>query len=168
MLSLNEFTVATLAGAPHMSLVVPHDERSGSFLPLRLKSRGTFTVFLTGEDRFKFFHYERRDEEEDAHFLKGIVISGIAFELDETSVYDPDNGNRVSGSLIRTQDRLEIVAKSARERIGQPLCLAIMTDLPPCEIGARAGFTRWRIVLGEHQEKREILQVDCKKDLNGA
>lgn len=131
MLSLNEFTVATLAGAPHMSLVVPHDERSGSFLPLRLKSRGTFTVFLTGEDRFKFFHYERRDDEEDAHFLKGIVISGIAFELDETSVYDPDNGNRVSGSLIRTQDRLEIVAKSARERIGQPLCLAIMTDLPP-------------------------------------
>lgn len=168
MLSPNEFTVATLAGAPNMSLVVPHDERSGAFLPLRLKGRGTFTVFLTGEDRFRFFHYERRDEEDDAHFLKGIVISSIAFELDETSVYDPDNGNRILGSLIRTQDRLEIVAKSARERTGQSFCLAIMADLPPCETGARAGFTRWRVVLGEGREKREILDVDCQQRSSGA
>ena len=168
MLSPTEFAVATLAGAPHMSFVIPHDERSGCFLPLRLKGRGTFAVFLAGEDRFKFFHYESRDEEEDAYFLKGIVISQIAIQLDETSTYDPDNGNRVLGSLIRTQDRLEIVARGARERIGQPMCLAVMTELPLCETGARAGFTRWRIVLGEGPEKREILLVDCLQVQDGA
>lgn len=163
MLSPDEVTVATLAGAPNMSLVIPHDERSGYFLPLRLKGRGTFTVFLTGEDRFKFFHYGTKGEEGDAYFLKGIVISGIAFELDENSAYDPDKGDRVSGSLIRTQDRLEIMAKSARERLGQPLGLAIMADLPTCETGSRAGFTRWRVVLGEGPKKREILNVDCQQ-----
>jgi len=161
MLSPAEFTVGALTGAPHMSLVIPHDKRSGCFLPLRLEGRGTFAVFLTGKDRFRFFHYGKPDDEEDAYFLKGIVISQIAIELDETSAYDPDSGNRALGSLIRTQDRLEIVVRSARERVGQTMCLPIITELPGCETGARAAFTRWRIVLGEGQEKRELLLVDC-------
>jgi hypothetical protein len=161
LLSPAEFTVGALTGAPHMSLVIPHDEHSGCFFPLRLEGRGTFAVFLTGEDRFRFFHYGRPDDEEDAHFLKGIVISQIAIELDETSAYDPDSGNRALGSLIRTQERLEIIVRSARERVGQTMSLPIITELPGCEAGARAAFTRWRIVLGEGQEKRELVLVDC-------
>ena len=89
------------------------------------------------------------------------MISQIAVELDETSAYDPDSGNRALGSLIRTQDRLEIVVRSARERVGQTMSLTMMADLPACETSARAGFTRWRIVLGEGQEKRELVLIDC-------
>ena len=162
MLSPSEFTVAALTGARHMTFVVPHDGSVGSFLTLRIKNRGTFAIFLTGEDRFTFFHFETLLDEEDADILTGIVIPEVAIEVDEASAYDANNGNRPFGSLLRTQDRMEIVALSASHRAGtQRDSFPLLYDLPPCETGARAGFTRWQIVIGTGIEKRVLLVVDC-------
>lgn len=152
MLSPNEFTVGTLADAEPLSLMLPRSRHEKAFLIGQLENGGPAAVFLDGEYTFHFF------ETTDAKNWKGILIPKVHVEVDEASVFDPEDLSPHSGTVVRVSTHLVVLAKAERS-FGRHSRIMLETDLPPTH-DFRAGFSRWQIVIGDGRQRRILRQID--------
>jgi hypothetical protein len=94
---------------------------------------------------------------------EGILVPNVVIEMDERSAFDPIAGLQ-TGPLVREGAVLSVVASTgSHPRVGGRLKLVLMKDLPPCDERAAVGFTDWRIVVDEGEEKRELVSVSVAK-----
>jgi hypothetical protein len=156
MLTPNEFRVGTIGQASGLCLVIPRSKYEQCILLSDALGSRT-AVFLDGDYAFRCFTYENNNTA-----WKGLIVPGVRLEVDEASLFDPEDGSAPLGALIRVEDRLHIVARpddGFLRRRGLDVC--IIADLPAGEKGMAAGFGRWCVVLGEGQAKRELKVMDA-------
>jgi hypothetical protein len=151
MLAPHEFMVGSLCDAAGMTLMLPRGSHDATALITSAPGNPT-AVFLEGEFRFSSFACG------DNTSWSGILIPDVSIEIDETSATDFDSGTPL-GTLIRNQAQLIIVAKR-KDHYGGPGHVPLIVNLRPCREGQSAGFTRWRVMIGEGLLRREIKMVD--------
>jgi hypothetical protein len=112
------------------------------------------TIFQVMIDKDQIFHaYEYKEDDQD----KGIVIPGISIEIDETTIFDVETVYAPYGALIREGSRLSVAARiHDTHRMARQRIIPLLSGLPPCPEGSKAGFRKWQIVLGEGIEKRVL------------
>lgn len=156
MLRPDEFHVGNLAGenGDSLTLLLPRsqyeqaaligqlfDQRYGIVLNGDLPGQ----AYLVGDDGWQ-----------------GILVRNVAIEMDPTSAFDPAGG-LAAGALIREGSYLSVAAVAGpHPRVGRPVKIVLVKDLPPCEEREAVGFGKWRIVIGEAENKRELLSLDVE------
>jgi hypothetical protein len=97
----------------------------------------------------------------DSDAWKGLLIAGVSIEVDEASLFDPGYEDAPPGSVVREGTGLNIIAKIIdNHQINRIQPVALLGGLPPCRERTSAGFRKWRLVLGEAEEKRVLFTVD--------
>lgn len=150
MLFPEEFTVGTFKTAEPGSLVLPRTKYEA--LSLICEGDGEPTaVFLGGAHSFQSFPSGGADN------WKGVIIPDVRIEIDETSLYDPDQNGHALGVIVRQETKLVIRTK-AENSFGRSTPVVIQSGLPDSK--GSAAFTRWQIVVGHGDEKRVLHKVD--------
>lgn len=150
MLFPEEFTVGTFATAVPGSLVLPRTKYEA--LSLICEGDGEPTaVFLGGAYSFQSFPSGGADN------WKGVIIPDVRVEIDETSLYDPDQNGHALGVIVRQETKLVIRTK-AEHSFGRSTPVVFQSGLS--ESKGSAAFTRWQIVVGHGDEKRVLHKVD--------
>ncbi len=157
MLSAKEFTVGTLADAKPLSLMLPRTKHEATVLVGQTENSPA-AVFLGGQYNFHSF------ECSEAINWRGLLIPNVRVEVDETSLFDPQFVSASLGILVRTDTKLIVYAKA--EQSYRRLRVILETDLPTTHDLA-AGFSRWRIVIGEGQDKRVLREIDTGQEFEG-
>ena len=154
MLSGREFTVGTIGSAKPCSLILPR-RRYEEVILIGQTDEGAAAVFLSGQFRFKYFQSSGNSR------WGGLVIPCVQVDVDETSLFDPDFDGCSPGAVVRTGTLLTVRA-TFDGFIGRSGPVTLQSDLMPAEEGS-AGFSRWRVVIGEGQDKRVLYSVDLAK-----
>ena len=149
MLKPSEFSAGTLASAKPLSLLLPRGQYEQPFLIGAQDGKG-IAVLLSNQGDYRYQAFTTAD----AHNWSGLIIADVSIEVDETSVYDPNQGNRL-GSIVRSGTILAIAATPESWRGGSHL-VPLVEGLPDLAERAGAGFTRWQIVIGEGTDKRVL------------
>jgi hypothetical protein len=157
MLSPHEVSAGRIADAPAegLTLVLPRTSYEEPMLVAGIEDR-KMAVFLTGQFRLEAFECSSNDA------LEGMSILGVSIELDGESIFDPGSGSGATlGCLIRRDTVLNIMA-TVRDgthgfRRAQPVTL--LNGLPACSERQAVAFRKWRVVLGEGDDKRELFAV---------
>lgn len=156
MLRPEEFQAGDLATASvdSLTLVLPRSEYEQAAL-IGDAFNERYGVILDGDLPFQAYAIK------DDGPWSGMLIPHVRIEVDEKSAYNP--AQRVEAGTIIREDDLLIVAAVAgpHPQIGRPAMIAIGGGLPPCQKHERAGFRRWRIVLGTGYDTRELMSVDA-------
>jgi hypothetical protein len=155
MLSANEFTVGTLADAEPFSLMLPRTRYEATFLIGRT-DRGPAAIFIGGEHNFRCF------ECADTTNWSGLLIPNVRIEVDEKSLFDPQQVFEHLGTIVRTDTRLVILAKSDRS-YGSHSQIVLETELPPTH-GLSAAFSKWHIVIGQGRNRRVLREIDTEQN----
>lgn len=153
MLSPGEFSVGCIGDvATSLSLVLPRGRYEEPMLVTHA-SGSPYAIFLAGQHQFLGFECSGNDS------WKGILIPNVTIEVDEDSIFDAEDIHSPAGTLVRKNTQLYLVTKGDggfRGAIRTPL----IVDLPSCRQSMAAGFTRWRIFLGEGTTKRELKRIE--------
>jgi hypothetical protein len=154
MLSPADFTVGSFPEAEGLTLMLPRTKHEEPIL-ITSASCEKVAIYL-GQHKY------------DAHPCgdhdgwKGLVIRGVAIEVDEASLFDPDYEDAPLGAVVRQGSGLNIIAKSIDNhhiRRAQPV--ALMVDLPACRERVAAGFRKWQVVLGDGEDKQVLFAVEA-------
>ncbi len=146
MLSLDEFTVGTIANASPLSLVLGRDAYEPPTL-IGWANDKVVAVQLAGQQAFHCY------ESSQAGNTGGIVIPKVRIEVDESSAFNTQYGEIAPGSVVRTECLLGLQAHFFRAI--RPSLVTLHDGL--VSTGAhQAGFRRWQIVLGEGLAKRTL------------
>lgn len=158
MLSPTEFSVGSLMDAGALTLLLPRTKHEQSFLISQSEGHHV-AVFLGDEHRFESFRCDKAEN------WKGLIIPSVTVEVDECSIFDADNGRLPKGTLLREKERLSLAALGRdshgfKDEVLVPLVEGLQANREHC----RAGFWKWRIVLGEGREKRilKIIEVESQ------
>jgi hypothetical protein len=89
--------------------------------------------------------------------MRGLIPS-IRFEVDETTVFDPDYDDAPFGSMIRRGSLMSITCRRDQS-IHQRAAVTLVEGLPSTDDLA-AGFRDWQIVLGDGPDKQILWR--CK------
>lgn len=152
MLAPHEFTVGTIGDAADMTLVLPRSPHEATMLITHAPDAPT-AVHLDGQFRFASMNSAGNTS------WGGVLVPNVSLEVDHTSIADPDIG-RPLGALIRKHTMLYIVAAPDGGR-GRQTHVPLISGLPPCNENESAGFTRWRIMLGEGLNRRVVKTIDA-------
>jgi hypothetical protein len=155
MLSPAEFHVGDLANAAAAGLTLfkPRNEYEE---PMLFAAGEKMAISLGG--RYAF--HALRFEEAEAHKWAGLVIPGVSLEVDETSAFDAGNSRAPAGCLVRMGTTLACMANVEDGSFTRLQNVSLVDGLTACADGQKAGFPKWRIVLGEGEEKRLLLAID--------
>lgn len=156
MLSANEFFVGALADAPPLSLVLPRNKYEATMLIGSLRGAPA-AVFLSGQFAFTAITCVNN------HSWKGLIVPNVRVEVDPSSLYNGDHVGGGPGSIIRTDTRLLIRGRNEHS-FGENVGVILHEGLTPCAEGYSAGFTDWRVVVGEGQDKRILWRPSFKAD----
>lgn len=151
MLSANQFTVGTLADAMPLSLMLPRINYEAAFL-IGQDENGPIAIFIGGNHSFQFFNCKNSNN------WSGLLIPNVRIEVDEETLFDPDSISAQWGTVIRTDKRLILLGKGEHS-FGRKYGVTLETDLPLAH-NLRAGFSKWRIVIGEGKDKNVLKEVD--------
>jgi hypothetical protein len=116
-------------------------------------SGSPYAVFLTGQHEFAGFECSGSDS------WKGLLIPNVSIEVDEDSIFDAEDIHSPLGALVRKHTQLYIVTRTDAG-FRRPMKTPLIGGLPPCRENMAAGFTKWRIFLGEGTTKRELKRVE--------
>jgi len=155
MLRANEYTVGTLADAEALSLMLPRAKSEPAFLIGHTNDGTAAAVVLDGNYKFRSF------ECGGAKNWRGLLIANIYIEADETSLFDPDREEAPFGTLMRRGTMLTVLAKD-NGGFAVLSNVILETDLAPTH-DLRAGFSRWRIMIGEGLDKRVLREIDAEE-----
>jgi hypothetical protein len=155
MLSIEEFTCGSLGDAQPLALMLPRTQHEEAILVGHAGQRRV-AMFLGSSHRFQCFEYDTNE-----HWA-GLIIKGVAIEVDETAVFDPNYGGSPLGSLVRQDTRLCICASEERSIGRGHATISLMDNLERAPERHRAGFLRWQIVIGRGIEKRVLQVIDVR------
>ncbi|OAE50058.1 hypothetical protein A7J67_04490 [Achromobacter xylosoxidans] len=144
MLSVDEFTVGTIAQASPLSLVVGR----GTYEPPTLigwENDRVVVVQLEGPQAFSCYACDQSEND------GGILIANVRIEVDEASAFNAQYEDVALGSVVRKECQLAIRAKFPTAI--RPSYVTLHGDLPSAGTH-QAGFKRWQIVLGEGPARR--------------
>lgn len=151
MLAPHEFTVGPISTADGMTLVLARSKYETAMLITAATETRT-AVILEGEFRFASLQSTGNTN------WSGILVANVSLEIDETSVIALDGG-RPPGALIRKQTQLFIVTQDRPG--GRSILIPLVVGLPPSHENESAGFTRWRVMIGEGLARRELRAIDA-------
>jgi hypothetical protein len=151
MLSPAEFSVGCLGDASGLTLVLPRGKYDCTAI-VSQAGGPSMAVFLEGQFQFSTFDCTGNTA------WKGVLIPNVTLEVDETSA---EESAGPLGALVRRDTQLMIRTKSERG-IGAGVT-PLLTNLPPGHQGMAAAFTRWRIVIGEGVDRRELKIIDVSR-----
>lgn len=150
----DEFTVGALATAKPISLLLPRNTHEETILVGGTEAEPFAVLLLSSQHRFHGFLSA------EAYNWSGVIISNVAIELDQSSLYDPSYNDVRLGSLIRTEDQLSIAALPERW-MGRHYKVPLIGGLAPIGDRHSAAFSRWQITIGEGIDRRVLLTVDA-------
>lgn len=151
MLRANEFVVGTLADATPLSLMLPRSKYEAPCLIGRVED-SPVAIILDGD--FKFMLIECAG----TTAWKGILVPNVGIEIDETSLCEAESVRPPAGALLRVDTRLVVGTRGERS-IRSP-SVVLERNLAPTH-DLNAGFLRWRIVIGDGQDKRVLREIDA-------
>jgi hypothetical protein len=153
MLSPGEFSVGCIGDVTTgLVLVLPRNRYEYPMLVTHA-SGPPYAIFLAGQHQFAGFECTDNDA------WKGILIPNVSIEIDENSIFDAEYLSSRLGALVRSGTQLDMVTRANRAfhlEVRTPL----IAGLPPCRQNMAAGFSKWRIFLGEGTTKRELTRVE--------
>jgi hypothetical protein len=153
MLSPGDFSVGCIGDVTtSLTLVMPRGHYEHPMLVTQA-SGSPYAVFLAGEYRFLGFECGNNDS------WKGILIPNVTIEMDDESIFEAEDLHSPFGALVRRGTQLDVVTRTDGG-FPRPVKKPLIVGLPPCRLNMAAGFTRWRICLGEGTRKRELKRVD--------
>lgn len=153
MLSPGEFSVGCIEDAKtSLTLALPRGRYEEPMLVTRA-SGSPYAIFLAGQHQFVGFECSNNDS------WKGILIPNVYIEIDEDTIFDAENISSPLGALVRQNSQLYMLTRTDGRLWGSTKT-PIIGDLPPCRQEMAAGFTKWRICLGEGATKRELRRVE--------
>jgi hypothetical protein len=154
VLTAAEFSVGCIGEALGLTLVLPRHKHEHTVLITHAPGYPA-AVSLDGSSLFASFDCTGNTA------WQGVLIPSVAIEVDERSVFDPDYEQAPLGTVIRAGTELMIVARPTNA-IPRSVRLALQAELPPCGEGMAAGFSRWRVVIGDEPDKRELKAIEVK------
>lgn len=159
MLDAHEYYAGSLADAEASTLVIPRTKYEAHFL-VGIFENERRAVFLSGE------HIYHSMPCEGTVNWQGVLIPKIQIVVDRQSLIDPAQVSAPLGAIIRMADKLVLLAQvEARGMFSSVSPIEIESGLPACKNEQRAGFLRWKIVLGSGDDRRILYEVDAAEKL---
>ncbi len=94
--------------------------------------------------------------------IPGAYVPDVAFEVEQTTIYNPDSEGPKLGSLIRRDSELHLVAEySDSSGFLDTSLIPVLENLLETDDGHDIGFTGWRLVVGKGNEKCELYRRDA-------
>lgn len=157
MLAATEFSVGTIGDATPLTLILPRSQYETLVLIGRSEQNGNPAAFFFGERQlFQWFECAGNDH------WKGVQIPNVQIEVDETSVFHPEEQWPKAGCVVRHSTVLVAMAKPSSFNSSRATeAVVLVQDLPPAS--QKAAFSQWQIVLGSGPEKRILHLVDADK-----
>jgi len=153
MLSPSEFSVGAIGDATNgLTLVMPRNQHEHAILVTNA-SGSPYALFLSGDYQFEGFECSNNTS------WNGILIQDVAIEVDERFIFDTQGRYAPFGTLVRHDTQLDVITQSGNG-FRRPARTPLILGLPPCRESYSAGFTKWRVVLGEGTSKRELMCVE--------
>jgi hypothetical protein len=88
---------------------------------------------------------------------KGLFVHDTRIEISPQSAYDAEHLFSPYGALVRTADKLLVIAREIdRFGTGESAEIILAGDLPVLSVGPRIGFYEWSIVIGVGAERQVI------------
>ena len=150
MLAPREFLVGSFGQTDGLTLVLPRDQYEQAALVSHTSGQ-RIAVILKGEHEFVSFGCDNNTN------WHGVLIPGVSIEVDETSLI---NAYAPLGSLVRIESELRVMTNPQGGFARSSKAVALLNELPLCENGMSAAFTRWSLVLGEALAKRTLMEID--------
>ncbi len=154
MLAPREFLIGSFGQTDGLTLVLPRDQYEHAALVSQASGQ-RIAVILKGEHEFISFNC---DDDTSWH---GVLIPNVSIEIDETSLV---NSYGPLGSVVRTESELRIMTRPGGGFARSSNAVPLLNELPPCEKGMSAVFTRWSLVIGEALAKRTLVKIDVTPD----
>jgi hypothetical protein len=151
MLALSDFYPGTIADASIGSLILPRSKYEQSGIVASYQG-SPFFVILSEDHRFYGFPSESNTS------YKGLIIPGVAIEVDETSLAEHDTWESPLGSIVCVGSEVGI-RSSVNGNRPSGYVVARLSTIPASRI--EAAFTRWQITLGSGPEKRILMRIDA-------
>jgi hypothetical protein len=151
MLSTSEYTCGQIAEASPPAIIFPRTEHE-QILILGTMSDRKIAVFIGDNYRFECFDYDSGSN------WAGLIIDKISIEVDEGTIFDPNETSAPLGALLREKTYLCMRAKFDRSMGGAKICL--VDNLPKITEGYSVGFLKWQVVIGQASEKRVLATID--------
>ena len=156
MLTLQEFSVGTLADAEGLTWLKPFVESDEEFLVFAIGDR-KMAIFLDPQHDFEAW------ECSTATNHRGILIPEVQIEIDEKSTFDTERTYAPYGALVRKGDTLSIaILASDDRRIRRQQLLPVITGLPASGSDIEVGFLKWQLSIGEGDNRRVLRTIEVK------
>ncbi len=157
MLAVEEFTCGSLNDAEPLALVLPRTKHEE---PILVGGTGQkrVAVFIGEKHSFHSFGYDVGGND---HW-SGLIIKGVAIEVDESTVFDPNLGGSPLGALVRQDTRLFVRAITDGHFDRGHTVTSLIEGLETVQARHPAAFLRWQIVIGKGIEKRVLRTIDVR------
>jgi hypothetical protein len=154
----DEIWVGSTSSVSELAIVLPRREHEETLL-ISQEGDTSWTTFLDpGRHQYHSFQISN-----GGGGRKGLIVTGIKIELDQTSIFDPNREFKL-GSMIRDKDRLSILAVD--RSFNDERKIQILGGLRSCDDEESAGYTKWRIVLGEGDRQRVLCEIDLERQVS--
>ncbi len=156
MLTPSEFSVGAIADAEALTLLLP---RAKGDEPMLVTTAGPqpVAIFLGENCTFEGFECGTADN------WRGLLVPNVQIEIEEASVFDAQREYASYGALVRQGSNLSLAARLQDEhRIHRQHLIPLVTGLATCRGELSAGFRRWRIVLGDGENKRTLREFSVE------
>ena len=154
MLAPLEFSVGAICEARGLTLVLPRTKHEETILVTTVGERPV-AIFVNEQHQFEGFECGTADN------WKGLLVHGIAVEVDEASAFDSEQLYVPYGAVVRAGDRLSLAVRiQDSHSIYRQHLIPIVAGLPPCRDGVSVGFRKWQLVLGTGDNRRVLKNFD--------